>query len=88
MLQLCPQGPLHVERLIEIYGRKGNMSKWLSDLKGDCPKRDARRHRGPPEFKSKHAFSTNADHVGPPETEHLAGPIARLAVEAKISLRG
>jgi hypothetical protein len=21
--------------------RKGNMSKWLSDLKGDCPKRDA-----------------------------------------------
>ena len=35
MLQLCPQGPLHVERLIEVYGRKGNMSKWLSDLKGD-----------------------------------------------------
>jgi hypothetical protein len=27
--------------LIEVYGRKGNMSKWLSDLKGDCPKRDA-----------------------------------------------
>ena len=41
MLQLCPQGPLHVERLIEVYGRKGNMSKWLSDLKGDGPKRDA-----------------------------------------------
>jgi hypothetical protein len=41
MLQLCSQGPLHVERLIEVYGRKGNMSKWLSDLKGDCPKRDA-----------------------------------------------
>jgi hypothetical protein len=35
MLQLCPQGPLHVERLIEVYGRKCNMSKWLSDLKGD-----------------------------------------------------
>ena len=37
----CARGPLHVERLIEVYGRKGNMSKWLSDLKGDCPKRDA-----------------------------------------------
>jgi hypothetical protein len=39
MLQLCPQGPLHVERLIEVYGRKGNMSKWLSDLKGDQARR-------------------------------------------------
>jgi hypothetical protein len=24
-------------------GRRGNMSKWLSDLKGDCPKRNAAR---------------------------------------------
>jgi hypothetical protein len=31
----------HVLRLIEVYGRNGNMSKWLSDLKGACPKRDA-----------------------------------------------
>jgi hypothetical protein len=35
------KGRNHVQRLIEVYGRKGNMSKWLSDLKGDCPKRDA-----------------------------------------------
>jgi hypothetical protein len=34
------KGHYHVPRLIEVYGRKGNMSKWLSDLKGDCPKRD------------------------------------------------
>jgi hypothetical protein len=45
-------------------------------------------NEAPRQFKSKHAFSTNADHVGPPETDHLVGPIARLAVEAKISLRG
>ena len=32
------KGRYHVQRLIEVYGRKGNMSKWLSDLKGDCPK--------------------------------------------------
>ena len=35
------KGRYHVLRLIEVYGRNGNMSKWLSDLKGDCPKRDA-----------------------------------------------
>jgi hypothetical protein len=35
------KGRYHVLRLIEVYGRKGNMSKWLSNLKGDCPKRDA-----------------------------------------------
>ena len=29
----------HVLRLIEVYGRKGNMSKWLSDLKGDQARR-------------------------------------------------
>jgi hypothetical protein len=34
------RGRYDVQRLIEVYGRNGNMSKWLSDLKGDCPKRD------------------------------------------------
>jgi hypothetical protein len=31
-----------VRKLIAKHGRKGNMSAWLSDLKGDCPKRDGR----------------------------------------------
>jgi hypothetical protein len=31
----------YTQRLIEVYGRRGNMSKWLSDQKGDCPKRNA-----------------------------------------------
>jgi hypothetical protein len=26
----------HVDKVIEKYGRKGNMSKWVSELKGDC----------------------------------------------------
>jgi hypothetical protein len=30
-----------VRKLIAKHGRKGNMSAWVSDLKGDCPKRDA-----------------------------------------------
>jgi hypothetical protein len=38
------EGRYHVQRLIEVYGRKGNISKWLSDLKGDCPRRDSRLH--------------------------------------------
>jgi hypothetical protein len=29
------------EGLIEKHGRRGNMSKWVSDLKADCPRRDA-----------------------------------------------
>ena len=37
-----PQGPLHVAKLIAKHGRKGNMSAWELDLKGDCPKRDGR----------------------------------------------
>jgi len=28
-------------KLIEKYGRKGNMMKWKEQLNGDCPKRDA-----------------------------------------------
>jgi hypothetical protein len=30
-----------VRKLIEKHGRKGNMSAWVANLKGDCPKRDA-----------------------------------------------
>jgi hypothetical protein len=32
------KGRYHVDKLIEKFGRKGNMSKWVSELKGDCPK--------------------------------------------------
>jgi hypothetical protein len=35
------KGRYHVRNLIEKHGRRGNMSKWVSDLKGDCPNRDA-----------------------------------------------
>jgi hypothetical protein len=32
----------HVPKLIEKYGRMGNMMKWREMLNADCPKRDAR----------------------------------------------
>ena len=35
------KGRYSVAKLIAKHGRKGNMSGWVSDLKGDCPKRDA-----------------------------------------------
>jgi hypothetical protein len=35
------KGPYHVHKLIEKYGRKGNMMKWREMLNADCPKRDA-----------------------------------------------
>jgi hypothetical protein len=38
------KGRYRVARLIEKYGRKGNMMKWREQLNGDCPKRDARLH--------------------------------------------
>jgi hypothetical protein len=38
------KGRYHVHKLIEKYGRNGNMSKWTEQLNGDCPKRDARLH--------------------------------------------
>ena len=39
----CPRkGRYSVARLIEKYGRSGNMMKWKEQLNGDCPKRDAR----------------------------------------------
>jgi hypothetical protein len=30
-----------VAKLVAQYGRRGNMSKWVSDLRADCPKRNA-----------------------------------------------
>jgi hypothetical protein len=42
----CPRkGRYSVAKLIAKHGRKGNMTEWVSDLKGDCPKRDARLAR-------------------------------------------
>jgi hypothetical protein len=35
------KGRYSVRRLIEKYGRKGNMMKWKEQLNGDCPRRDA-----------------------------------------------
>lgn len=37
----CPRkGRYSVAKLVAQHGRRGNLSKWVSDLKGDCPKRD------------------------------------------------
>jgi hypothetical protein len=36
------KGRYQVHKLIEKYGRKGNLMKWKEQLNGDCPKRDAR----------------------------------------------
>jgi hypothetical protein len=35
------KGRYSVAKLIEKYGRKGNMMKWREMLSADCPKRDA-----------------------------------------------
>ena len=35
------KGRYHVHKLIEKYGRNGNMSKWREMLNADCPGRDA-----------------------------------------------
>ena len=35
------KGRYHVHKLIEKYGRNGNMMKWREMLNADCPKRDA-----------------------------------------------
>jgi hypothetical protein len=38
----CPRkGRYSVAKLIAKHGRRGNMTKWASDLKGDCPRREA-----------------------------------------------
>ena len=34
------KGRYQVHKLIEKYGRKGNMMKWKEQLNGDCPRRD------------------------------------------------
>jgi hypothetical protein len=36
------KGRYHVHKLIEKYGRMGNLMKWREMLNADCPKRDAR----------------------------------------------
>ena len=35
------KGRYSVAKLIAQHGQRGNMSKWLSDLRSDCPKRNA-----------------------------------------------
>ena len=38
----CPRkGQYKVAKLIAQHGRSGNMSEWMSNLKSDCPRRDA-----------------------------------------------
>jgi hypothetical protein len=34
------KGRYSVARLIEKHGPRGNLTRWVSDLKGDCPKRE------------------------------------------------
>jgi hypothetical protein len=42
MHQVRPQGALSRNKLIEKYGRQGDLMKWREMLNADCPKRDAR----------------------------------------------
>jgi len=35
------KGRYVVAKLLAQYGLRGNMSKWVSDLRSDCPKRNA-----------------------------------------------
>ena len=35
------KGRYSVAKLLVEHGHRGNMSKWVSDLRGDCPKRNA-----------------------------------------------
>jgi hypothetical protein len=35
------KGRYNVAKLVAQYGHCGNMSKWVSDLRGDCPNRNA-----------------------------------------------
>jgi hypothetical protein len=36
------RGRYHVHKLIEKYGRMGNLMNWREMLNADCPKRDGR----------------------------------------------
>ena len=38
---LPTQGPVQRVQLVQQYGRKGNLMKWMQMLNSDCPKRDA-----------------------------------------------
>jgi hypothetical protein len=38
------KGRYSVAKLIEKFGRKGNLMVWREMLNGECPKRDARLH--------------------------------------------
>jgi hypothetical protein len=40
------KGRYHVQKLIEKYGRKGNMMKWKEQLNSDCAQRDAHELHG------------------------------------------
>ena len=42
------KGRYHVHKLIEKYGRKGNLMKWREMLNADRPKRDLRPGVPPP----------------------------------------
>ena len=42
MHEVRPQGALRVHKLIEKYGRLGNLMKWREMLNADCPKLDGR----------------------------------------------
>jgi hypothetical protein len=35
------KGRYSVAKLTAQHGRKGSMTKWVHDLKGDCPRRDS-----------------------------------------------
>jgi hypothetical protein len=37
------KGRYHVHKLIEKYGRNGNMMKWREMLNADCPRRECYR---------------------------------------------
>jgi hypothetical protein len=39
------KGCYSVLKLIQQYGRKGNLMKWMEMLNSDCPKRDAAQLR-------------------------------------------
>jgi hypothetical protein len=55
------KGRYHVHKLIERYGRKGDVMKWRELLTSDCPKRDSPqlRDRCPdlPKTVEAHAYS-------------------------------
>ena len=53
-IQLLADGrPLYsVATLIAQHGLRGNMSKWVSDPRGDCPKRNAAQPVGRSSFIS------------------------------------